>query len=265
MNEEVRSIESAIILGVGTPNICASGEKTMCAILLSEMGLFRVYPIPGGLAFPVWSKIKATIKRPKTDSREESWSLIDFEILGRIKNASEKRAILDRCILKSGVDDPLDFQNSEKKSIAIVKPKMVGGQIDQRDAREDSDWVHTQDMAWTKPFINWTSEQGGSHKSHLVSREAYETIRRNPDSPWDLFRNLNLGSRDWDFWLIMGNMKNRRNVWCAVHLHRLKKTSGLSIPLYCDLTSGRKEDWPYSMQQDGNVPSAEGQLLMFTT
>ena len=257
------NVQSALVLGVGTPNLCLSGDRTMCAIMLGDLGLFRIYPISGEERFRVWSWADLTLERPNTDSRDESYKLLDYDVTGRVDDAGEKRAILDRCVLLSGKIDPLKYQNDIKKSVCVIRPEKLGAEMESQDGRSDDNWVHTQDMSWAKPYVTWTSVQGGFHKSHLVSREAYETIRRNPHSPWDLFRNMNLNSPDWDFWLVLGNLKKRRNVWCTVHVHRLKKTSGLSTPLYCDLISGKADDWPYSMQRTGNAP-ADNQLLMFT-
>lgn len=256
---------SGVVLGVGTPNLCSSGAKTMCAIVLTESGLIRIYPIPGEASFPVWSNVNLALTRTNSDSRDESWKLEDYQITGKVADPTHKRTILNRCVLQSAATDPIDFQNRLNKSICVVQPRSLGAAIEPREARSDEDWVHTQDMAWTKPYLTWRSTQGGEHKSHIVSREAYETIRRNPHSPWDLFRNMNLCSPDWDFWIVLGNMKNRRNVWCAVHVHRLKKTSGLSTRPCFGLIDGKPDDWPYSTQLGGNVPVAEGQLEMFIT
>lgn len=257
-------ISDAIVLGVGTPNIIANGSKTMCAILLGEFGLFRIYPIKAEQKFPVWSKVNLSVTKPNTDNRQESWKVEQFEITGSITDPSIKRQILNKCVMSSGKEDPINYQNKSNKSICLIKPKNLGAAIDPREAINDDDWVYTQSKSWAKPFVTWESLQGGNHKSHLVAREAYETIRRNPQSPFDLFRNLNIGSPDWDFWLLMGNMKNRRNVWCCVHVHRLKKTSGLSTDRYCNLINGKPEGWPYLNQETGNVTIADNQLLLFT-
>ena len=84
----------------------------------------------------------------------------------------------------------------------------------------------------------------------------------NPSNPLVYYTNINICSPDWDFWLVLGNQKHAPNVWVVVHVHRLKKTTGLSTPHYCDLISGKPDAWPYSTQQNGNVPAAKGQLLM---
>lgn len=62
-------------------------------------------------------------------------------------------------------------------------------------------------------------------------------------------------------------MRDRRNVWVAVHIHRLKKHNGGSTPLFSGIDDGMPEDWPYSAQGGSNAKPAEPQLefSMFTT
>lgn len=259
----------ALVMGVGAPDVCKSGDKTMCAILLSDrLGFFRIYPVPAENRFPVWSEIEVELERPETDSRDESWKLKSWNVIRQIKNPTEKRQILDSCCLKSGAEDPITFQNAQRKSIALVKPapRSLGGTLIPREVvRTDNDWVYDKKRAYNKPALNWKSEQGSSHQSQLVSREVYECFRNYPDRPFDLFTNMQLGNPDWDFWLLLGNLKYRRNIWVAVHVHRLKKTTSRSTNLCLNLESGRQEGWPYYAQATGNVPVVDNQLLMFTT
>jgi hypothetical protein len=122
----------------------------------------------------------------------------------------------------------------------------------------------TQQKSWNKPYISWKSDQGSEHKTHLVGREVYEGLRRNPERPWEVFSNMQLNNADFDHWLLLGNLRDRRNVWVGVHVHRLKKTSSLSMLPCCSRISGESEGWPYSQQETGNVPIADNQQLMFT-
>lgn len=252
---------SGIVMGVGCPVVSKVEGKSMCAIVLGKTGLFRIYPIPGKISLPVWTRVEVKAKKG-SDTREESWKLLTCIKAGKISDGGEKRAILNRCVLKSGAQDPIDFQNEQKKSICVVSPKLIGGGILPQRASTDNSWVYSQDMAWNKPYLTWTSKQGKEHHSHIVSREAYQTIFNQQDKPYAYYNNVHIGDPDWDFWLIMGNIIQWKRTWVVVHLHRLKKTTGLSTPHYCDLISGKPDAWPYSTQQNGNVPAAKGQLLM---
>lgn len=256
---------SGIVLGVGCPVKSKTQGKSMCAIVLGDCGLFRIYPIDGKTKLPVWSRVNVKVQKKDndTDRRVESWRLIDLEIQkDTALDAGEKRAILNRSTLLSGAQDPIDYQNENKRSICIVRPESLGGGVKPQRASYDDGWLYSQDMSHNKPYLNWQSHQGKQHESHIVSREAYTTMMKNPDNPYSYYTNLHIGDPDWNFWLVMGNIVKFKNVWVVVHVHRLKKTTGLSIPLYCDPISGKPDVWPYSMQQDGNAPVAGAQLLM---
>ena len=111
-----------IVLGVGAPNRTRDGSKTMCAIVLTEdLGFIRVYPIPAEQKFEVWSNVVVAIERTATDNRPESYKLKYFEVHDRIEDRNQKRDILEGCVLKSGTDDPIEYCNSRRTSIALVK------------------------------------------------------------------------------------------------------------------------------------------------
>lgn len=258
----------AVVLGVGAPNTCSSGDKTMCAILLSkEIGLFRVYPISGECRFPVWSNVQVELEEPKSDPRHESYHLTRYEIKSTIKDRHLKQDILESCVLGSGTHDPIDFQNAQRSSIVLVKasPNSLGMTLISQPAEDDGDWVMTQSKAPAIARLNWQSMQGGNHKNKIVSREVFEWVRRNPTSIGGLIDNLQIYNRDFEKWILLGNMKNQLNAWVVVHIHRLKKTSHHFTPSFCDPMRGSADDWPYLKQRESNVSVADDQLLMFTT
>ena len=259
-------------MGVGAPNETKSGEKTMCAILLTrEMGFIRVYPIPANDKFGVWSEVEISAEKGN-DGRDESWKLQSWEVLGKIEDASQKREILNACELKSGMKDPVDFMNTERKSIALVSIEWGGleATLSQKIPSfvsvddEECGWIVTQAKHWLKPYVTWTSKQGKSHTSHLGGREIYEGIRRNPTEPWNMMNNLQIMNPDYEKWMLMGNMKDKRNVWLCVHLHRLKKQTNGSTPLFCNPIIGESEGWPYTKQEASNVPIVGGHPELFT-
>lgn len=259
-------------MGVGAPNETKSGEKTMCAILLTtEMGFIRVYPIPANDKFGVWSEVEISAEKGN-DRRDESWKLQSWEVLGKIEDALQKREILTACELKSGMKDPLEFMNTERKSIALVSIEWGGleATLSQKIPSfvsvddEECGWIVTQAKHWLKPYVTWTSKQGKSHTSHLGGREIYEGIRRNPTEPWNMMNNLQIMNPDYEKWMLMGNMKDKRNVWLCVHLHRLKKQTSGSTPLFCNPIIGESEGWPYTKQETSNVPIVGGHPELFT-
>ena len=219
-------------MAVGAPNQCRDGRKTMCAIILTQdLGLIRIYPIPASEKFSVWSFVDIDIERSQSDTRHESYKVTSYKVGNIIDDKEEKRRILNRCIIRSGTVDPLQFQNDNLSSIAMVKLPFgtLEFTLSQRipETRRDDEehpWILTQAAHWAKPYLSWISEQGTQHKTHLVGREVYMGLQHNADNPWNLFNNLQVNNPDYECWMLLGNMKDRRNVWVAPHIHRLKKT-----------------------------------------
>lgn len=245
----------------------------MCAIILSDdIGLIRVYPILAESSFPVWSRVSVEIERSKTDNRDESYKLIEYQINGLISEKPEKLDILISCEIKSGTIDPIDFQNQRFKSIALVKLEWgktsysISSRIpDVPTDDEECGWVSTQAAHWHKPYLIWESIQGKSHTTHLVGREVYMGLKANPQNAFRIFDNIQITNPDFEQWLLLGNMKDRRNVWVAPWIHRLKKSSGSSILPCCRITDGKPEGWPYCEQETFNANAAEKQPELFTT
>jgi len=258
-------------MGVGAPNDSQNHGKSFCAIILTnEHGFIRLYPMPAGSDFPVWGEIDFVAEKG-SDIRSESYKMISYELKGKITDAESKREILNSCILKSGYDDPMDFQNTLRKSIFLVKPTWGDVEVslsqkvpDVSPNDEECGWIVTQGKHWLKPRVKWISDQGKTHKSHLGGREIYEGIRNNPHQPWELMNNIQIMNPDYEHWMLMGNMKDKKNVWLCVHLHRLKKSIGGSIPLFSHPIIGSDSAWPYSEQKITNVEIVDNHPTLFT-
>ena len=258
-------------MGVGAPNMCRSGEKTMCAIVLTKsLGFIRVYPILAESAFPVWGLVELALS-DGNDPREESYKLESFTVTGKIQNKDEKREIMNAACIRTGMDDPMKFQNARRKSIFMVKPTWGDVEVtlsqkvpDIPPDDEDCGWVVTQGRHWVKPYLKWKSDQGCEHTTHLGGREIYEGVRNNATQPWNLMNNIQIMNPDFEHWMLMGNMKDRRNVWLCVHLHRLKKSTGGSTPLFSHPIIGSDTAWPYSEQGASNVEIVDDHPTLFT-
>lgn len=262
----------AIILAKGAPNRTSTGKVTMCAIALSQdFGLVRLYPLTfeQSAGVGVWSRIEVTATRSTKDNRHESWKIESSKLIGKVDQSHEKTELLNQCILKSGTEDPIAYQNKHRSSIAIVKTSLpVGCGLRPRKDREPEDdseerWrVMTQDEYPFKPYLLWTSDQGGEHETHIVAQEAYVGMSKNASCQMRIFENMRLGDPDYQHWIVLGNMKDRRNVWVCPHLHRLKKTysdTTLSLPM----SDGRGDAWPYLTQEAINAKDA-GPQRFFT-
>ncbi len=264
---EVSSLEiNATIIAKGAPNRCSDGSTTMCAIGVSEeLGLIRLYPlsVSDDRLLKVWSKVRV---RSQKDNRNESWKVMESHFEGLIESRNEKIDLLDACILRSGTVDPIDYQNKHRRSICVVKVEgRLGGSIEARPDYEhhlqssvNDSWVLPQNAFPFKPYLHWTSAQGAQHKTHLVGQEVYYALHRNANSPFRIFENMSIGNPDFVHWIVLGNMKDRRNVWVAAHLHRLKATMQPTLPFTVD---DRKSDaWPYLSQEKCNSQKSGRQM-----
>jgi hypothetical protein len=264
------------VIAKGAPNRCQDGRTVMCAIVVSdELGLIRLYPLSVSKEsdIRIWSRVRCEIVKRNTDCRLESFRVISSVIIDRVEDPTAKADLMNSCILRSGSDDPLRYQDANHRSIAIVKPGTnVGAALECRDTDAVDHSIDTED-AWVmcqseypfKPYLIWQSVQGGNHKSHLCAQEVYEGMRHNAATPFRIFENLHIGDPDYDHWLVMGNMKDRRTVWVCAHLHRQKKTSSNTATNLL-MFDGPNENWPYSQQEAINARTAEPQkTFSFTT
>lgn len=267
---------TGIVLGKGAPNLCRDGRKTLCAIVLTEsLGLVRVYPLDVTDEISVWSSIEMKLDRSTSDNRGESWKLLEARQLSLVTDHHEKRCILDSCVLKSGDRDPIEYQNERRKSIAMVKGFRLGTELPTREEFSDENvsetdhelqpWVVVQSQMPQKPYITWQSLQGVKHRSHIVAQEVYLGLLKNPTAPSNVFNNMRIYDNDYDKWILLGNMRDRRTVWVAVHVHRLKKTTQRTMLASLPIQDGKPAGWPYCEQEDFNAkPAAKQRQFVFT-
>ena len=264
----------AVIVAKGAPVRTSDGKTTMCAIAVSaELGLVRLYPltVTENSDVRLWRTVRVTARRSDKDNRRESWRVESCEAIGWQAERS-RFELLDSLVLRSGKTDPIAYQNECKASIAVVKVTgaMGAGLVARSDSEkqtidaEDS-WVMTQDQYPFKPYLFWNSLQGGEHKTHLLAQEVYVGLQKFAATPFRVFENMGIADPDFEHWMVLGNMKDRRNVWVCCMLHRLKKraaTTHLSFGT-CDGSDGA---WPYLQQEAINAKDAGPQrVFAFTT
>jgi hypothetical protein len=258
----------AVIIAKGAPNRCRDGRTVMCAIALSEsLGLIRVYPlsITKHSDVRIWSKVHLKLSISASDNRHESYRLESHVATGLVEENHDKRDILNSCILDSGYVDPIKHQDERRLSIAIVKAAgNIGASLIARPqdtsiaAGTDEDgFAMTQSEFPFKPYIEWQSHQGCMHKTHLVGQEVYMGMMNNQANPFRIFENMHIGDRDYEHWLVLGNMKDRRNVWVAAHVHRQKKIPQQLMFESSKINNGRPEGCPYKMQEAVNARYVE--------
>lgn len=263
---------TGIVLGIGAPNRSKDGRAVQCAIVLGdEHGLCRIYADFGPMMakVSVWDRISCAAHYTSKDSREESLRLDEVDVVGKVESASEKRLILGTCCLNCGDEDPMDYCNRERRSIAMIRQATtgIGYGMEVRDFKESPDWVMTQCETPQKPYIWWRSEAGKKHEHQLCEHGAYEWLRNEPSKASQLWANMRIEDIDYTKWLLLGNTSQHRTTWVVVHVHRLKKTTEQPTLAGCTIADGKPSGWPYLPLEDlrARRVASTGQQLLFTT
>jgi hypothetical protein len=263
---------TGVVIGVGAPNRTKDDRVVQCAIVLDDtIGLTRVFcDYANGMdRLSVWDRCSLLVQATAKDTRFESWKMLEADIIGKVDGSSEKRAILEACVRQTGEEDPVDVLNRERRSIAVVKPQQanIGYGMEIREFDESPDWMTTQCETPQKPFLQWQSLQGKTHRQQVAAHEVYEYLRKNPSKHGGLWDNLQITNIDFDKWLLIGTASTHRTAWLVVHIHRLKKTTAPLIDSSSLIVDGKPDGWPYSTRADVDAKRAEstGQHLLFTT
>lgn len=263
---------NGIVLGIGAPNRTADGRAVQCGIVLGDdHGLCRVYADFGPImsSISIWDRVSCIAHVHAGDNRPESWKLDEVEVTGKVHSSSEKRSILESCVLNCGEEDPIDFMNRERRSVGLVRQSVtgIGYAMEIRDFDESPDWVMTQCETPQLPYIRWRSVAGKSHTQQLVAHDSYEWLRKNPSKTSQLWSNLRIEDIDYTKWLLLGNINKQRTAWVVVHVHRLKKTTEQPTLASCSISYGRPSGWPYLPLEDirARRVASTGQQLLFTT
>jgi hypothetical protein len=262
---------NALIIAMGSPNRTKENKIVQCAIAVTkELGLIRVFADYRGLMqqISVWDECKIDIAKSSKDNRAESFKLCDLEIIGKVLCPREKRKILNDLSIDEPASDPIDYQNSRRLSIAVVKPmqNLLGIALENREPKLCEDYfVSSGDMPH-RAYLTWQTQNGKKHTSHICSHEVMEGLRKNPSSPMRVFENTRVHDFDWEKWLVIGTMVKHRSSWVIVHVHRLKKTTGVYTAGSLWTGGGKKDGWPYLNKEDVCARRAEfePQKYLFT-
>ena len=263
---------SGVVIGVGAPNRTKDGRVVQCAIVLDDaIGLTRVFcDYKNGMErLSLWNRCSLLVQATPKDNRWESWKMLEADITGRVENSQEKRAILEACVRQTGDEDPIDVFNRERRSIAVVKPQQtnIGYGMEIREFDDSPDWMTTQCETPQKPFLQWQSQQGKTHRQQVAAHEVYEWLRKNPSKHGGLWDPLQITNIDFDKWLLVGTASTHRTAWLVVHVHLKKKTTQPLIDSSSLIVDGKPDGWPYSRPEEVSAKRAEstGQQLLFTT
>lgn len=263
---------TGVVIGVGAPNRTKDDRVVQCSIVLDEaVGLVRVFcDYRNGMdRLSLWDRCSLLVQATPKDSRFESWKMLEADIIGKVEGSQEKRAIIESCVKQTGNEDPIDQLNRERRSIAVVRPQQssIGYGMEIRDFDESPDWITTQCETPQKPFLQWQSQQGKTHRQQVAAHEVYEWLRKNPSKHGGLWDNLQITNIDFDKWLLIGTASTHWTAWLVVHVHRLKKTTPPLIDSSSLIADGKPSGWPYLRAAEVAAKRAEstGQQLLFTT
>jgi len=240
---------SGVIIGIGGPNTTVDGRIVQCCIALTkEFGLVRLFADFECTMRNVslWEEVTISAVKTSKDVREESWKLLAIEVVGKIDSSPEKRTILNGTVLRCGSEDPIQYQNDRRLSIAVTVPvkQTLSVTMKSQDFEDAGDGFVAQCNQPNRAYIDWESCSGSRHNLPCVGHEVFEGLRKNPSAPMRVFENMHTHDQDWDKWLVLGNTQHR-NVWVIVHVHRLKKTIPERIEPSSWITGGDPNGWPY--------------------
>ena len=102
--------------------------------------------------------------------------------------------------------------NASRSSIGIVRPTALDVYLAEQDRDESRQWgVKTFPYRTRAKF----EDEDGKHDLSILDWGCYEFMRKNPGRECLLPENLRVGP-ERDVLLLVGNLRNRRNVWCVV-------------------------------------------------
>ena len=203
--------------------------------------LIRIYPLPWQNRIGSWTKCRIPLRRPRQDSREESWRIDGgetaedavraVEVLGTV-NKDEEFSVLSRMTSRS-----IAWLNAQRKSLGIIKPKSMRGVFKRRDDVDPEEQLvlfdrlvadgptHKSDLI---PQIEF-SDDDGPHKLSLREWGCAEYLRKHRANAEGLWGALNMNRADYEHLLLVGNQANARNAWLIIGLISRKKAAQQSL------------------------------------
>jgi hypothetical protein len=243
---------SGCVLAVGAPNVTSDRRKVMCAIVLTQqLGLIRIYPFAWNDRVKQWALVTVAVRKSNKDTRLESFRVVadSLSVIGSVADREHRHRMLEQCEHR-GTDDPIQAMNKLCRSIVVVRvsgccgTKLVPRETAPLNGDDDDPWLIPQKAYPLKPYLEWRSEAGVNHSTHICALEFYYGMQRFVEHPHRVFENAHIGDPDWSHWLVLGNMNAHRNIWVAAAIHRQKKTP-VATALNFEADSGPFDGWPY--------------------
>lgn len=215
-------VDDFIMLGRTFPQQTKNNGITVCACGYSpEMRQFlRIYPLQLTDKIPKWSICKLVLERPNTDSRVESWKIIDYQICGKA-NKDDEFNLLEKLKRPS-----INVLNELKLSLGVVAPKEIHCQLKPYNSKDESHQeLVTQLNLFSKqfklyippfiPYLQIVNEDNSINNLQIRDWGISEFLRKG-NNPNDIFSALKLNSLEYKHLLVVGNMKQFRNNWLVI-------------------------------------------------
>jgi hypothetical protein len=218
------------------PCVCSAGYSR-------EMRQFiRIYPLPISNQIPKWQRCVIPVRRPRDDSRDESWRInVPDDSADRAASAvtkidsAKKDAEFDW--LRSMAATSISDLNKRRASLAIIDPKSMRWGFDRRsdvdpadqltlfDRMEYDGAVHRSDLV---PKVTF-EDAAGFHTLSLKEWGCAEWLRKRRLDCHQLWSNLRFDDAMYEHLLFVGNQNNHRNSWLIISTVSRRKTSQLSL------------------------------------
>lgn len=236
-------LDNIVILGTAVPSLLRDGRKSICvAAWQPELGLIRLYPASVRMKLSRWDIITANVCKSNEDSRKESYKFIGSENwieldkiairkTSKVKNLQDKVDILD-----SSSSLCVETVNRQRGSLAIIKkPDISEAYIRNQGAKNRGeslleriyeDWLSVKAQFKFEPALKYRCgpmcEVSGKHNQQILEHGAYEWFRKYPDKIDQVFLNWRINDKDYDIYLLTGNLSHQRSTFIVINIIPIK-------------------------------------------
>lgn len=232
-------IEDFVMLGRTEPTESKKHGVAICSAGYSRelRQLIRVYPLPWPNRIGAWNRCRIPLRRPRQDSRFESWRIDvdgdakDAEAAVEIQGTVQKDDEFD--FLKGMLSPSIASLNERRRSLGIIAPASPIGTFKRREDVDPEEQLtlferivaqgptHKSDLI---PMLEF-SDADGEHKLSLREWGCAEYLRKNRSNAEGLWTALNLTKPNYEHLLLVGNQANARNSWLIIRLISRRKTT----------------------------------------
>jgi hypothetical protein len=236
-------IDNVIILGRAVPEQTKDGRITVCAAGWCEQhGFIRLYPTRVDSPLKLWSVISVDVERNPRDSRGESWKLLDSrhgweKINNHISVKGEVNQKKRLKLLESIKSNCVNCINQKKSSLGIIRPIIKHWYLATNSmhfkayqplfSMMEHSSIRTKRNYFAEPRLRYLCGNSCSvkqfHDMQLLDWGCYEWMKKNPQQPEGIWRNMGIGSEDeWTHYFLVGNQENQRTSYMVINVLRQK-------------------------------------------